>query len=71
MNKMQLVLAIVSALLKILTPDLIKKLAQKLGDTILDFAEDHVLGTASTVDDAIVLPVCKQLREGLNIPDED
>jgi len=40
-------------------------------DTILDYLEDKVLGSASTVDDALVLPVCDLLRNVLNVPDND
>ena len=40
-------------------------------DTILDYIEDKVLGSASTVDDALVLPVCELLRSVLNVPDND
>lgn len=48
-------------------PDLLKKFA----DMVLDFAEEFVLGTASTVDDAIILPICELIRKTFNIPDED
>ncbi len=44
---------------------------QDIGDTILDFAEDYVLGTKSKIDDAVVLPVCDLIRATLNIPDND
>lgn len=42
-----------------------------LVDFILDFIEDRVLGSASTVDDALVLPICDLLRTTFNIPDND
>lgn len=41
------------------------------GDFILDFIEDFVLGTASTIDDAAVLPICGMIRDALSIPDND
>lgn len=71
MNKLQLIVMVIGALMKVLTPELIKGLAQKTGDTIFDYIETKVLGSASTVDDAVVLPILKQLRDGLNIPDND
>ena len=42
-----------------------------LGDAILDFCEDYVLGTASKIDDALVLPACNAIRIALDIPDND
>jgi len=50
-----------------LTPDLIKKFA----DMVLDFVEDYVLGTASTVDDKIMIPICTAIRSAFDIPDND
>lgn len=48
-------------------PHLIKGVADK----ILDYIEDKVVGSASEADDAIVLPICKMIRESFDIPDED
>lgn len=42
-----------------------------VADGILDFAEDFVLGTASKMDDMIVLPILKMIREAADIPDDD
>ena len=58
---------LINVLLSMLTPELMKKFA----DMVLDFAEDFVLGSKSTVDDAIVLPVCSLIRSTFNIPDDD
>ena len=58
---------IVTAILSAFTPDLLKKFA----DVVLDFCEDYVIGTASMVDDMIVLPICAALRRILVIPDND
>ena len=55
--------ALVTALLKLLTPDLVKSGLDKL----LDVIEDAVEKSPNKVDDAIVLPLCKKLREILNI----
>lgn len=102
--KMQLLMMAISLLLKLLTPELIKKgmdyvkekietfvadsentvddflLAaakgssvelKKLADFIMDFGEDYVLGTASKVDDALVLPVFRMIRVAGDVPDND
>ena len=58
---------LVRLLMGLLTPDLLVKFA----DQVLDFAENHVLGTESKVDDKLVLPVCQLIRETFNIPDND
>ena len=44
---------------------------QKYGDHLLDFVEDAVTNSKTTIDDITVLPVIKALRIGLNIPDND
>ena len=44
---------------------------QEVGDYVLDFAENYVIGSKSKTDDALVLPLCKLLRETINIPDND
>jgi len=58
---------LIGTLLKMLTPELLKKFA----DMVLDFAENYVLGTKSTVDDAMVLPLCAAIRAAFDIPDND
>ena len=40
-------------------------------DKILDFVEDAVAKSETTMDDVIVLPMCKVIREALNVPDND
>lgn len=62
-----LIKAILQVLMSVLTEDLLKKFA----DMVLDFVEDQVLGSASKVDDALVLPLCALLRKTFNIPDND
>jgi hypothetical protein len=65
--KAQLMAALVGMIMKMLSPDLLKQFI----DMALDFVEDKVLGTASTIDDAIVLPICNMIREAFNVPDND
>jgi hypothetical protein len=57
----------IKALLSILTP----KLIHDLIDTVLDFIEERVIGSHSTVDDRLVLPMCEILRDVTNTPDND
>jgi len=40
-------------------------------DAMLDKIEDAVAGTETKFDDATVLPLCKFIREALDIPDND
>ena len=65
--KNQILILFINTLLKMLTPELVVKFI----DMVLDFFEKFVLGTASKVDDAVVLPICDLLRETLDIPDND
>ena len=58
---------VLSALVGLLDP----KLLTELLDSLFDFVENFVLGTKSTVDDALVLPVISTLRVALNVPDND
>ena len=44
---------------------------QTYGDKLFDFVEDAVVNSETTIDDALVLPMVKQLRTVLNIPDND
>ena len=102
--KMQLILMAISLLMKLLSPELVKKGVDYLKEKIeafvagtdtsiddfiyaalkgssdelkammdwgLDFIEDYVLGSASKIDDALILPVCSMIRVALEIPDED
>ena len=64
----QILLAqLIKVFLSILTPELMRKFA----DTTIDFVEDYVTGTKSTVDDKIVLPLCNLIRTTFDIKDND
>ena len=65
--KEKMISALLQVLLTMLTPDLLRSFA----DMALDFVEEKVLGTASTVDDKLVLPLCEQLRTAFGIEDND
>jgi hypothetical protein len=65
--KVKLISMLVSLLMRTLTPALLKDFA----DMVLDFVENKVAGTKSTVDDMLVLPLCGMIRDAFNIPDND
>lgn len=65
--KEKLIQMLVTMLLSVLTPELMKEFA----DMVLDWVEDKVLGTASTIDDKLVLPICDMIRATFGIPDGD
>ena len=65
--KAQIIAALVSAMLKVFTPELLKDYA----DQTLDFIEDKVAGTKSPVDDMVLLPLCSMVRKAFDIPDDD
>jgi hypothetical protein len=63
---------LISQLVKLLVSLFVdKELLKKFVDLVLDFAENYVLGTSSTVDDDIVLPLTNALRDILGVPDAD
>lgn len=64
--KAMILAKLISLIVGMLTPALLKKFA----DMVLDFVEDYVEGTESTVDDAIVLPICNMIRTAFDIPED-
>ena len=62
-----LLLKLLPMLLSLVTPDVLKKGL----DSLLDFIESSVEKSDNKIDDAIVLPLCKVIRDALNIPDND
>jgi len=65
--KAKIIGMVVGQLLALLSPDLLKNAV----DQLLDFIEDRVLGSASPIDDAIVIPLCDMIRKAFDIPDND
>ena len=65
--KAMLIQQLISVLLGMLTPELLKKSV----DTFLDFVEDFVEDTENQYDDRAVLPICKLIRTTFDIPDND
>lgn len=59
--------ALMGALLRLLTPEVVK-----IGiDKFLDVVEDAVAKSGNKIDDAIILPLIGNIRTALNIPDND
>lgn len=65
--KAQMLANLVACLLALFDEALLKKFA----DTILDFAENFVVGTKSSIDDMLVLPLCQVVRKTFGIEDND
>lgn len=65
--KTQLTAALVQLLILCFTPDVLRKFV----DMVLDFVEDHVVGSASPIDDALILPICRQIRVAFAVEDND
>lgn len=59
--------AVVAVMSQMMTKENLKLVADK----ILDVIEDVVQDSSNTIDDQLVLPVVKQIRETFDIPDDD
>lgn len=58
---------LMAVFLKFLSVDRIREFA----DWLLDKVEDHIADSKTQIDDKLLLPLITQLREALNIPDND
>ena len=65
--KAKIIASLVSMIMGMMSPELLKTFADK----ILDFIEDYVIGSKSEIDDRIVLPICDMIRKTFDIPDND
>jgi len=65
--KTKIVTYLISLLLSQLTPSLMRNAVDKL----LDLIEDYVAKTPGDLDDKVILPICKMLRDALSVPDND
>ena len=59
--------SLVKAIMALADPEMLKKFL----DTLLDFVENHVKGSASQIDDKMILPICSAVRMAFNVPDDD
>ena len=62
-----LIQQLVSALVVMMSPEILKKGL----DGQLDTIEDAVGKTENTVDDIVVLGICQQIRRAFDVPDND
>jgi len=58
---------LVGALIKVLSPEAVKSVIDKL----LDAVEDAVSKSNTKIDDQVVLPLVNAIRVALNVPDND
>ena len=65
---MKTLLALLLSMLEVM---MTKENYQLVMDAIFDAIEDKVVDTANTIDDQLVLPVVKKIREKINVPDND
>lgn len=68
-NSMKLwaIQSLMTALMTQLNPEMIRRFI----DAGLDAIEDTVENTENTIDDQLALPLIKQVRTALNLPDND
>lgn len=69
LNSMKLwaIQSLMTALMTQLNPELIRRFV----DAGLDAIEDTVAASENTIDDQLVLPLIKQVRVALDLPDND
>jgi hypothetical protein len=65
--KENLLKLLINAVLTFLSEAQLKDFA----DALLDFVEDAVEKSGTDLDDAIILPICRKVREAFGIPDND
>ena len=63
--KEKIIIQLLGMLIKLVTGERLKKLADK----ILDFIEDEAKDSENKFDDATVLPLCKVIRTTFDIKD--
>ena len=64
---MNLVSQIISTVLSLLPKEKFKEIV----DALLDVIEDKIEASETKIDDMVILPLIKKVRELLDIPDED
>lgn len=58
---------LIQALIKVLSPEMVKSAL----DALLDGVEKAVENSTNEMDDKVILPLCVLIREAFNIPDND
>ena len=64
--KSYIIAKLIGQILALLTPELLRSFA----DHIIEFLEAKVLGSASKVDDALLLPILKMMDIAFGLPDD-
>ena len=64
---MNLVSQIISTVLSLLPKEKFKEIV----DALLDVIEDKIEASETKIDDMVILPLIKKVRELLDIPDDD
>lgn len=67
MNKQMLIQTLMSVVMQFAS----KEVMTAAVDGILDVIEEAVERSGTQIDDIIVLPICNQVREVFNVPDND
>lgn len=62
---------LIAKLVEVVLTLLSDKVMKQVVDAFLDLIEDAVENSENKVDDAVVLPICKRIRETFNVPDND
>jgi len=62
---------IIIKLIPFLLAQLPKEIVKDGIDRLLDVVEDAVEKSENSLDNAMVLPICKLIRDSLDIPDND
>lgn len=65
--KQKLIRLLVQALLTVLSDEMLKGFV----DAGLDYLEDKIKESKNKIDDIVVLPICKQIRDIFDIPDNN
>lgn len=69
--KASILAALLNIFVKTLESEKADDVLRNFVDMILDFIENKVEGSASTVDDRLVLPVVGLIRRTFDVPDND
>ena len=66
-----MLIKMIEALVMVLLAQFPKDKVKEALDALLDVIEDMVANSANQIDDTVVLPLCKAIREYFDIPDND
>ena len=61
--KQRIIIQLLTVILKSLSPDIMRRVA----DAMLDIVESKVVSTPNKIDDVLILPLCRKIREAFEI----